>query len=81
MSPWAAIAAAVGAVVPKLLGPKKKFNLWYWYQTFWTKEGGPYSYRQCRKTMAVFVRLGMKPSNFVILRDGAKPPKEGPAWE
>jgi len=77
---WTAIGGLLAAL-PALIPKKKPFVLWYWYGSLWVKQGGPFSYRQCRKTRAQLIAMGMKPSLFVILRNGVTPPKEGPQYD
>jgi len=69
-----AIVGAALAVIPNLF-KKKPFVLWYrgrdekWYQ-----KGGPFSHRQCVKTMSALVDLGSyEADRFVILRKGVTP--------
>ena len=73
--PAALIALAAG-IVPKALR-KKPQCLWYYEApdkpVAQNKE--PFSKRQCWKTRAELVRLGLKPENFAILRWGVPAPK------
>ena len=71
------IIAGVLGILPSIL-KKKTFCIWYWEPPKWQLKGGPFSARQCRKTRAELVRLGMDPARFTILRQGVTPPPGGP---
>ena len=73
------ILAIIAAVVGGLpLFKKKPFMLWFWEgprPTDW-KGYGPFSARQCRKSLAKLVAppFNLDPKRFVILRKGIAPP-------
>ena len=82
--PGAILKNAVTAIVTGIVGTlpsilrKKPFCIWYWEPPKWQPRGGPFSARQCRKTIAELVWLGMDPARFTILRKGVEPPAGGP---
>lgn len=72
--PVAQIIAIIAAIIP--LFKKKPFCLWHWQgprPTDW-KKYGPFSKRQCKKTMKKLVDMGCNPAHFAIFRPGVTPP-------
>lgn len=73
VAPIISVITAIISILPSFL-KKKQYCLWYHDMTMkWVKKGGPFSYRQCKKTQASLVEMGYADNAFMVLRNGVAP--------